>query len=409
MVHLPLKLQEGYGPFHPGFSPLSEEHRGDPLWGKIYLSVKGVPKSWTNVKKSMVWMNSGQLVYQNFKAGNISAENYRLLQKGWQWQPDTTRLSSKPIKCYVYAISGFDEQAGKWAVMVDTNNNLDFGDETAIHPVAINQKDPYPYKDTDVRRVQYEVYRNGKVIAVEVPMVVKTMGSEFLYNFPQYATVSLKQSNKDYELFVSSGFTRPDFERSDVTQAAFTSGSGKVSADQLTKRDETLILGGTNYRNKGVDVFTNTLTLEPVDPDRQEYSLQVGYPFRPFTATEFTTKKAISLANFKGKYVYVDFWHTGCKGCVLAMPSLKKTYHSIDKSRFEFVGIAADSPERLSRFIKKEKIAWPQILSDDANKLVEIYHVTGYPTSVLLDPNGIVIAKDLQGDQLQSKLSALSR
>jgi peroxiredoxin len=158
-----------------------------------------------------------------------------------------------------------------------------------------------------------------------------------------------------------------------------------------------------------VDLYTNVLQLEPLSPDGFEYSMQEGYPFQPFSANEFSTKKSISLADYKGKYVFIDFWGTGCRGCVEDIPNLVKIYKGLDKKRFEFVGIVGnDTPERLKRFIDKNEVSWPQILSDKNNRLVEQYQVTGYPTTVLLDPTGKIIAKNIYSRGLQLKLNELT-
>lgn len=408
-VELPITLVNGYGPFHPGFGSLGNEHKNDPewkkFWGKLTLPVKGIPKNWSNVDKSMVWLNTHQLIYQNFLAGNFTQEQYESLQKSWKWSPDTAKLSEKPIKCYVYTITGFDEKIGKWGAMIDTNNNLDFSDEKAVYPKVIDNKDPYSYQNPTI--VQYEIYRRGKVVKATVPMVVKTMGSEFLYNFPQHAQATLSKNGKNYSVAVISGFMRTDFESPSLVDISSVDNNERVFDDKLTKISENIVLGGIRYKNKGVDVYTNTLRLEPVDDEIKEYSLQVGYPFRPFSAQEFTTKRPIALADYKGKYVYIDFWGTWCAGCVQDIPSLRKMYREINKTRFEFIGIAADSPDKLTKFINEEHIKWPQIVSDNSNKLVDTYSVTGFPTSVLLDPNGIVIARNLRGEELAVKLKEL--
>lgn len=407
VAHLPITIRQGYGPFYPGFGELTPERPNDQLWGKTYQPVKGMPTYWSNVSKSMVWLNAHQLVYQNFLTGKISPENYRFLQKEWRWTPDTTKLSGRSIKCYVYVITGYDERLNKWAAMVDTNNNLDFGDETAFYPEAVNWKDR-SYRDKDPQQIQYDVYQKGKIIVAHAPMVIKQMGSEFLYNFPQHAAATLRRGDKTYELLISSGFSRPDFERSDVVHASSILRSGKVDPNGLAEIDQYVELGGIKYRNKGIDSFHNWLELEPVNADATAYSLQVGHPFYPFSANEFSTGKLVSLANYKGKYVYVDFWETGCKPCVEDMPTLRKIYRGLDRNRFDFVSIVNDSPDRLSRFLTKNKLEWPQILSDGTNKLIETYHITGYPTSVLLDPDGNVIARDLRAEGLKEKLDELN-
>ncbi|GAB2541623.1 TlpA family protein disulfide reductase [Spirosoma aerophilum] len=411
-VRLPITLVPGYGPFHPGFNALGNDYKNDPeelkKWGKLRLPVTGVPPSWSHVDKAMVWLNTYQFIYQNFLAGNITDDHYKFLQESWNWAPDTTKLSEKPIKCYVYTLRGFDEDKGKWTVMVDTNNNLDFSDETAIYPEVIKNNDPYSYKNPAI--VQYEIYQNGRVTKATVPMVIKTKESKFLYNFPQYAQATLSRNGDQYPLAIQSGFTRPDFEFCELVALESLSDHQRVTEDKLTQRNEIVTLGGVKYRNNGVDLYTNTLYLDPINEDTEQYSLQVGYPFRPFTAQEFSTKRLINFSDYKGKYVYVDFWGTWCTGCVADMPALKQVYAELDKDQFEFIGIVAqDTPQTLARFLKKNEVVWPQFLSDKTNKLIDAYSISGYPTSVLLDQDGVVIARNLRPVQLRNKLKELSK
>jgi thiol-disulfide isomerase/thioredoxin len=108
--------------------------------------------------------------------------------------------------------------------------------------------------------------------------------------------------------------------------------------------------------------------------------------------------------------VFIDFWGTWCKGCVEEIPTLKKIYQDIDKDKFEFISIAChDSPQKLKTFIDKEQIRWPQILSDDTNKIADLYGVRGFPTSVLINSQGMIIAKNLPPNILRDKLKELSK
>lgn len=410
-ARLPVTLVTGYGPFHPGFSALGNDYKNDPedleKWGKLRLPIKGVPSNWSHVDKAMVWLNTYQFIYQNFLAGNFTKEHYKQVQESWKWSPDTAKLSEKPIKCYVYTVRGFDEDKGKWSVMIDTNNNLDFSDETVIYPDVIKNDDPYSYKNPKI--VQYEIYQNGRVLKATIPMVIKTKEDKFLYNFPQYAQATLSLDGEQYPLAIQSGFTRPDFEDCELVEIESVPDHQRVSEDKLTRRNEIVTLGGVKYRNRGVDLYDNVLYLDPATENTDQYSLQVGYPFRPFTAQEFSTKCLVKFSDYKGKYIYVDFWGTWCPGCVADIPELKKMYKELDKDQFEFIGIALDTPQKLAHFIKKNDVTWPQFLSDKTNKLIDAYSIPGYPTSVLIDPDGVVIARNLRGDQLRDKLQELSK
>lgn len=404
LVHLPVVIKQGYGPFYPGFGFLTGDHPEDQSWGKMYLPVKGKPAHWSGVTKTMVWLSSRQLVYQNYRAGKISLSFYEYLQKNWKWTPDSTKLSDKPIKCFVYVLTGYDERRNQWAAMIDTNNNLDFSDETALYPAVTDAK-ALPDKISDVQRIEYEVYQKGKTVTAHASMMVQRSKNNFIYNFPQYGVATLNYGDKKSELYVSSGFGRPDFEQTNVIPVSSLPGSGRVADDELTPTGEYIEVGGTRYKNNGIDPFFNWLELEPVDPMASIYPLKAGFPFRPFAAAEFGSGRAISLQSLKGKFVFIDFWGTWCGPCRAAMPGLKEAYAKTNRNEIEFVGIVSnDTPDELRTYLKKEDIRWPQILSDETNKLVELNHITAYPTTVLLNPEGVIVAKNIRADQLQEFL-----
>lgn len=78
-ISLPIEYHEGYGPFLPSWSILNGERKGDPKeneWLNIYLPIKNLPKGWSQVKRESVWLDSYQLVYQNYKQGKLSKPFY---------------------------------------------------------------------------------------------------------------------------------------------------------------------------------------------------------------------------------------------------------------------------------------------------------------------------------------------
>lgn len=394
VAYLPIKLKEGYGPFEPGFGILGDNSREDPTWQGTYQPIEGVPADWEAPEVSHMILNTRQFVYQNYLTGNMPLAGYLSLQKSWRWTPDTARLSEAPIKCYVYVVRGYDRSAGRWAVKVDVNNNLDFGDETVLYPTAIDPKDPFAYKDPLL--IQYEVYREGKIVAATLPLVLKTFDGKLLYNFPQHAVALFGRADQPQELPVSFG-TTPDYERTTILPPSKFF-SAKAGQNDLVEIDNVIELNGLKYVNKGVDIYTNRLVFKPVSAVKNLHPLQVGYAFRSFVEREFGTGRIIDLNQYRGRYVYVDFWATWCKGCVADMPALKKVYAGLDRNRVEFIGIANDDPKRLRAFIDKHRIPWSQILA--TNKLLEGYNIVGFPTSVLVDPEGNIIGKNLRPDEL---------
>ncbi len=409
-VNLPIKFIKGYGPFSIGFSRFTPDENGDSNWSKMSLPVKGIPKTWTSVQKAMVRLNTWQLIYQNVVAGKVPRAWYEGYQQNRQLSLDDARFSKQPIKCYVYLVKGFDQKKGKWVVMIDTNNNLDFSDETPFDPQVI-KPGVIPDDIRDAHLVSYQTFRQGKIINAQLPIVVKRMGDNLFFNFPQYAQATLNQADEPIDLVISNGFLGQNFaEITTIARQTKWFWQTKIAADQLTEIGNIITLGNRHYRNRGVNTYLNTLELEIVTSQSSDYSLKTGQSFPLFVAADFRTGKSVSLASFRGKWVFIDFWGTWCKPCVATMPTLKKLYQGLDKNRFEFIGIAGNqAPEQLHRFIEKNELKWPQILSTESNPLTNRYRITSYPTSILLDPTGKIIAKDLSVEGLKKKLNELSQ
>ncbi|AUD02288.1 TlpA family protein disulfide reductase [Spirosoma pollinicola] len=410
VLNLPITVRKGYGPFGVGFSRFTPDEHDDSNWSKLKLPVKGIPATWTNVQKGMGRLNTWQLIYQNTQAGKVPRTWYEGYLQNRQLSLDETRFSRQPIKCYVYLLKGFDQKRGKWVVMVDTNNNLDFSDETPFEPEPIKPGVISEGID-DAHLVTYQTFQKGKIITSQIPIVVKRMGDDLFFNFPQYAETSLKQGAEQIDLVISNGFLGLNFaEITTIARKPRWFWQTKIDPSLFIEIGDIITIGGRRYRNKGVNTYLNTLELAAVTTQSNVYSLKPGEYFLPFVAPEFSTGRSISLTSVKGKWVYIDFWGTWCKPCVEMIPTLKKLYQGLDKSRFEFIGIAGNqSPEQLRRFIKKNELTWPQILSTDNKQLIAQYHINSYPTSVLLDPSGKIIAKDLSLESLSAKLKELNR
>ena len=91
--------------------------------------------------------------------------------------------------------------------------------------------------------------------------------------------------------------------------------------------------------------------------------------------------------------------------CRMEMPNLKELYRRTDREKFEIIGIVGDSPtDALRELIGNDSITWPQIVSNDSVKIKESFGIHSYPTSLLIDPEGIIIAKDLRGKELEDKV-----
>jgi len=101
----------------------------------------------------------------------------------------------------------------------------------------------------------------------------------------------------------------------------------------------------------------------------------------------------ISLSSFKGKVILVNFWATWCGPCKNEMPSLNKLYNTYRDKGLTVIGISIDrSAEAVRNFMKKIPLDLPVLL--DGNLIIsKKYKVFAYPTTFLIDRDGILREK----------------
>jgi peroxiredoxin len=118
----------------------------------------------------------------------------------------------------------------------------------------------------------------------------------------------------------------------------------------------------------------------------------------------------ISLADFKGKYVLIDFWASWCGPCRQENPNLVNAYHQFKNKNFTVLGVSLDrDKENWLKAIKDDGLVWSQVsdLRYFDNEVAKLYAVKGIPANILVDPEGVIVGKNLFGSQLTQRLSEL--
>lgn len=118
----------------------------------------------------------------------------------------------------------------------------------------------------------------------------------------------------------------------------------------------------------------------------------------------------IRISDFRGNYVLVDFWAGWCGPCRKENPNLVAAYEKYQGQGFQILGISLDrTREAWVNAIEEDKLIWDQI-SDLAyfnSVAAEIYMINAIPHSVLIDPEGKIVAKNLRGAMLNTKLETI--
>lgn len=150
----------------------------------------------------------------------------------------------------------------------------------------------------------------------------------------------------------------------------------------------------------------------PAAPTSKLSALPIGSPFPDFAESDLDGNP-ISVANFRGKVVLLDFWATWCNPCRRELPNVIATYQKHHGEGFEVIGVSLDQDRgSLETFLRNtDGMTYPQYFDGKGwgNKLAVEYGVESIPFAVLIGPDGKIIGKELRGERLEAAVaSALS-
>ena len=117
----------------------------------------------------------------------------------------------------------------------------------------------------------------------------------------------------------------------------------------------------------------------------------------------------LSLSQYRGQVVLLDFWATWCGPCIAEMPNVKATYAKYKDQKFEIIGISLDqSTAPLEAYIASEGLTWRQYL-DSNGWISNMYNVRAIPSTFLIDGAGVIRRVNLRGPALEMAVGELVR
>ena len=108
--------------------------------------------------------------------------------------------------------------------------------------------------------------------------------------------------------------------------------------------------------------------------------------------------KPLALNSLRGKYVILDFWGSWCIWCIRGFPQMKE-YYAKYKDKFEILGVDCnDTEEKWRDAVKKHELPWLHVYCPKESTLLADYGVTGFPTKIIIGPDGKIVKAILGED-----------
>jgi thiol-disulfide isomerase/thioredoxin len=175
-----------------------------------------------------------------------------------------------------------------------------------------------------------------------------------------------------------------------------TPGSAEVGTPSNTM--PTFHVDNLWLQTESLDLNTHKLVLKVVSADKQRIELVGGGKIPNFTYRDFSGETH-QLSEIKAKYILLDFWATWCVPCVADLPSRKAAYDRFHVKGFEILGMNGDAEvEKPKKLLQKLNASWPEA-KPDQDLLQNRFHITSWPTLVLIDGNGTIVSTS-QADHL---------
>lgn len=361
--------------------------------------VLGIPDTWKNVKLATIIFDEPQYYFQQFLAKKIDSSAYSL--KATKYKNSSKYLIKTQVKCYTNIVAAFNAN-GEIEFIIDSNNNNDFGDDERFNTNKSIEEQQKGY----LKKIAVELPSKNGIAKEWRPVKISYSGlkgnlAQLSYNFPSHALANFEKYGELYELKFASMYS---MKMNFLGSQFYVRNKNKLA--MAVEQQQFIRIGDEVYENIGIDIHARELQLKKINNDKISYP-KVGFYAPTFSVKDVITNAQISLAGYKGKYVFIDFWATWCPPCIESLISIKRASKLLKDNNVVTLAVNIASKEDLTKV--KEMILAKGFIGEQAfsDELTQIFKVGAIPANFLINPEGKIIGKDIDVNKLPEALKML--
>ena len=279
----------------------------------------------------------------------------------------------------------------------------------ATFPVEAAGASQYVIPVKDRNRIQFFTEPNDNltidVISID-PFEYTVTGSELMDG----VTAINKERDAAYEKYMAAAKAEP---RDEATMESVMNGlneylTGYLKANPTNPASIYALLNVQDLELlletfKTLPATATTSTLYPIllaqcssaekrlEADRKRQEFASGKNDAPAFTLKDLDGKDVSLSDFKGKWVILDFWGSWCPWCIKGFPKLKETYAQL-KPNLEIIGIdCRDKEDVWRKAVAKYESPWVNLYNPESSDLLPKYMVQAFPTKAIINPEGKLV------------------
>lgn len=395
---IPVSIYKTKAPFSDGMG-VAFAQRND-YDGRYEREFHSLPKGWTSEETYVAHqiLDFNQHVHQKHLLGEFNDSMFQFMAEEF---PSLTfdDVVDREVACMMYIAYRHKESCIEF--VLDANANLDFSDDDVHTTCAPNRHlDPEAQSKNIELDYKYEYVLNGEVFTDSLTVAVRADSAQV---GPNVTLLGLFNKTLGYGVFHFEGdtvYVRSGIANNELSKYASLYVVPNLSYSQNSYMADYVELNGRTLQF--TDVLNNParIQLRELVEGEKPKSSKVGFYLPSFGGVNVINGDSVHTDDYLGKYLYIDVWGSWCAGCVIDLPNLVNTYAELDKSEIEVLGVAYDVPQNLQGAIDKYGITYANILSSSSNGITSLLNIKSYPSTILINPEGKVIARGLRGENL---------